>query len=88
VAPYRDSDHIYLSSMIFSDKAPLSNFDLKFFGGNFCGILLTEHRNNGTAHFKNANNCLNTNNYSYLETSGGLSSDLHFNSVHFFLHQC
>jgi len=25
----------------------------------------------GTAHLKNINNCLNTNIYSYLETSGG-----------------
>ncbi len=34
---------------------------------------------------KNVNNCLNTNNiYSYLETSGGQSSDLHLNVVHFF----
>jgi hypothetical protein len=32
---------------------------------------------NGTAHFKkNVNNCLNTNIYSYLETSGGQSSNL------------
>ncbi len=26
---------------------------------------------NGTAHFKNVNNCLNTNIYSYLRPSGG-----------------
>jgi len=31
---------------------------------------------NGTAHFKAANNSLNTNIYSYLETSGGQSSNL------------
>ncbi len=29
--------------------------------------------NNGTARFKNVNNCLNTNIYSYLKTSGGQS---------------
>jgi len=33
---------------------------------------------------KNVNNCLITNNYSYLETSGGQSSNLYLNSVHFF----
>jgi hypothetical protein len=33
--------------------------------------------------FKNVNNCLNTNIYSYSETSGGLSSHLYLN-VHFF----
>jgi hypothetical protein len=34
--------------------------------------------------FKNVNNCLNTNIYSYLETSGGQSSNLYLNVVHFF----
>ncbi len=33
---------------------------------------------------KNVNNYLNTNNYSYLETSGGQSSNLYLNVVHFF----
>jgi len=33
---------------------------------------------------KNANNCLNANIYSYLETSGGQSSNLYLNVVHFF----
>jgi hypothetical protein len=33
---------------------------------------------------KNVNNCLNTNIYSYLETSGGQSSILYLNVVHFF----
>jgi hypothetical protein len=33
---------------------------------------------------KNVNNCLNTNIYSYLETSGGQSSNLYLNVVHFF----
>jgi hypothetical protein len=32
---------------------------------------------------KNVNNCLNTNIYSYLETSGGQSSNPHLNVVHF-----
>ncbi len=34
--------------------------------------------------FKNVNICLNTNIYSYLETSGGQSSNLYLNVVHFF----
>ncbi len=37
---------------------------------------------NGTACFKNVNNCLNPNN-SYLETSCGQSSNLYFDVVHF-----
>jgi hypothetical protein len=32
---------------------------------------------------KNGNNCLNTNIYSYLETSGGQSSNPYLNLVHF-----
>jgi len=32
---------------------------------------------------KNVNNCLNTNIYSYLETSGGQSYTLYLNVVHF-----
>ncbi len=38
---------------------------------------------NGTAHFKNVNNYLNTNIYSYLETSGGQSSIPYLNLVQF-----
>ncbi len=33
---------------------------------------------------KNVNNCLNTNIYTYLETSGGKSYNLYLNVVHFF----
>ncbi len=32
---------------------------------------------------QNVNNCLNTNIYSYLDTSGGQSSNLYLNVVHF-----
>jgi hypothetical protein len=39
---------------------------------------------NGTVRFKNVNNCLNTNIYSYLETSGGKSSNPYLNVVNFF----
>ena len=33
--------------------------------------------------FKNVNNCLNTNIYSYFETASGQSSNLYLNVVHF-----
>jgi len=33
---------------------------------------------------KNVNSSLNTNIYSYLKTSGGKSSNLYLNAVHFF----
>jgi hypothetical protein len=33
---------------------------------------------------KSVNNCLNANIYYYLETSGGQSSNLYLNVVHFF----
>jgi hypothetical protein len=33
---------------------------------------------------KNVNNSLNTNIYSYLETSGGQISELYLNVIHFF----
>jgi hypothetical protein len=46
---------------------------------NFEFVLL-----NGTARFKNLNNCLNTNIYSYLETSGGKSSNPYLNVVQYF----
>jgi hypothetical protein len=39
---------------------------------------------NGTVHFKNVNNGLNTNIYSYLETSGVQSYNLYLNDVQFF----
>jgi hypothetical protein len=48
----------------------------------YAGIIL--HCANGTPHFRNVNNCLNTNIYSYLETTGGQSSILYLNVVHFF----
>ncbi len=39
---------------------------------------------NRTTRFKNVNNCLNANIYSYLETYGGQSSNQYLNAVHFF----
>ncbi len=49
------------------------------------GLLHLTDQPNGTTRFKNVNNCLNTNIYSYLEISGGQSScNLYLNVVHFF----
>jgi hypothetical protein len=42
-------------------------------------VDILEQRN-----LKNVNNCLNTNIYSYLETSGGQSSNLYLNVVQLF----
>jgi hypothetical protein len=39
---------------------------------------------NGTTRFKNVNICFYNNVYSYLETSGGISSNPYLNAVHFF----
>jgi hypothetical protein len=38
--------------------------------------------------FKNVNNCLNNNIYSYLETSGGQNYNLYSSVVPFFQRQC
>ncbi len=42
-------------------------------------VLLVEHHA-----LKDVNNCLNTNIYSYLETSGGQRANVYLNFVHFF----
>jgi len=46
-----------------------------------CKCILQSLCSNGTAHFKNVNNCLNTNICSYLETSGGQSYSLYLTVV-------
>jgi hypothetical protein len=46
---------------------------------NLVQLSLMEQHN-----LKRVNNCLNTNIYYYLETSGGQSSNLYFNVVNFF----
>ncbi len=51
---------------------------------NLIEHLKVSYTRNGTAHFKNVNNCLITNIYSYLETTGGKSCNLYINVVHFF----
>ncbi len=56
----------------------------------FYTVSVKSHLTNGIDLFsmeqhalKNVNNCLNTNIYSYLETSGGQSSNPYFNIVYF-----
>jgi len=44
---------------------------------SFLIVLMEQHN------IKNVNNCLNTNIYSYLETSGGQSFNPYLNVVHF-----
>ncbi len=46
--------------------------------------LMTIQNCNGTVLFKNVNSCLNTNIYSYIETSGGQSSNPYLNVVNLF----
>jgi hypothetical protein len=48
------------------------------FGLRWAGLEMKQHA------LKNVNNCLKTNIYSYLETSGGQSSIPYLNVVHFF----
>jgi hypothetical protein len=48
----------------------------------------TDNVNDGTTRFKNVNNCLNTDIYFYLETSGGQGSNLYLKVVKCFQHQC
>ncbi len=49
-----------------------------------CIFTVTKCFCNGTVHFKNVNNHLNTDIYSYLETSGGQSSNQYLIAVNFF----
>jgi len=64
------------ANVLFTSKASLM-------GVNFAKMTQNVVQN-GTACFKIVNNCLNTNIYSYLETSGGQSYNLYLNVVHFF----
>ncbi len=70
----RTSFFAKMSSKNFSQLMPLSLIDI---GVVYCSAM--EQRA-----LKNVNNCLNTNISSYLETSGGQSSNLYLNVVHFF----
>ncbi len=49
------------------------------FSGSYYKRITMEQRA-----LKNVNNCLYTNIYSYLESSGGISHNPYFNVVHFF----
>jgi len=73
-----------LKTLFFSSSlVPLQN-KLECFSLFFVSHLKVRLNLNGAACFKNANNCLNNNIYSYLVTSGGQSCILYLNVVHFF----
>jgi hypothetical protein len=61
------------------------SYHVKLLNKNYKQAVFSCHNNyNDPACFKNVNNCLNTNTYSYLETSGGQSFNLYLKLVHFF----
>ncbi len=64
--------------LIFYIMGPLSFHQLDILSTNIEEDPMEKHA------LKNVNNCLNTNIYSYLETSGGQISNLYLNAVHFF----
>jgi hypothetical protein len=64
-------------------ESPITILDEKF-TVIFMFIVQASLIVNGTAKFKNVYNSLNTNINSYSETSGGQSSNLYLNVVHFF----
>ncbi len=52
---------------------------------SFCNFISVQKFDTMEQHtLKNVNNCLNTNIYYYLETSGGQSSNLYLKVVYFF----
>ncbi len=66
------------NAIAYYDKATITTIKFYTTGPIFPAIA------NETAHFKKVTNYLNINIYSYLETSGGQSSNLYLNVVHFF----
>ncbi len=72
---------------IIDDKVKTDNaIDGSNSGGLKCDQLASAIRAIEQYTFKNVSNCLNTNIYNYLETSGGQSSNLYLELevVHFF----
>ncbi len=69
---------------VFQSFIAKKNIYNQYESQNVTNIDLEQLDNNGTACLKNLNICLNINIYSYVETSGGQSSNLHLNVVHFF----
>ncbi len=68
--------HVYFHRFLLS-CIQIQNFSVAFLVTfKFC--KLEQHA------LKNVNNCMNTNIYSYSETSGGQSSNPYLNVVHFF----
>ncbi len=65
--------------------ASVSSIQGKEVAYTMCSALSSSpHAQFSSALLKNVNNYLNTNIYSYLETSGGQSCNLYSNIVHFF----
>ncbi len=64
-------------SVDFYGIDPMAQFSKLFYFSN-------SKDSNGTVHFKNVTNCLNTNIYCYLEISGGKISNLYLNVVCFY----
>jgi hypothetical protein len=85
--------YVYTSFITFSEK---SCWTFLFFAVNdrFCNFVIKGKLNtidtsfNETARFKECKLLFEYHQYSYLETSGGQSSNLYLNVVHFFQHQC
>ncbi len=71
----------FFAEVIYHHSMVIPSFCITklFYFGNYYGLAI-----NGTANFKNVKNCLNTNIYSYLETSVSQSLNLYLNVVHFF----
>jgi len=71
VQSYKALSAIYTGDYVVHKRTVTGDSDLKV-------------KTMGQRTFKNVNNCLNANIYSYLETSGAQSSNLYLNNVHFF----
>ncbi len=65
---YSESDLVRSTKIIFTGNLAPSQFVNSSFSLT-TKLGLNEEKFNGTTCFKNVNNCLNTNIYSYLETS-------------------
>jgi hypothetical protein len=72
-------------NIILFKQSLVKNYNLTMTHKSMPNIYINKRpMTNGRARFKNVMNCLNTNTYSYLETSGGQNSNLYLNKAHFF----
>ncbi len=74
---------ILVSSISTDFKLISKKFDFGLFKFQFKFDTTNIQCRNGTARFKNVNNCWNINISFYLETSGGQSSNIYLNGVYF-----